>query len=168
MRSTNEVLILQFLRYDDGKVSINLRSRSHIHEQDQFWKVDVLFHGSFRVGFSTGGEQLFMGKITFLKKTYTPPKKACLIHVFASQWEHSYFGMKLLFSHGRNRPIAKNFMLANMPIFFQIDPWCSWDPEILAADGTHIGVGTRFLEINNTNCITAQDSERKIKPVHRR
>ena len=41
--------------------------------------------------------------------------------------------------------------MAQMKIDFrkEIDPWCKYDPKILACDGTHVGLSLRHLNLQN-------------------
>lgn len=48
----------------------------------------------------------------------------------------------------------------------EIDPWCKYDPEILACDGTHIGLSLRHLNLQNP--ITQTDCKEEITPQHKR
>ena len=58
--------------------------------------------------------------------------------------------------------------LAAMKIDFrkEIDPKCGYDPQILACDGTHIGVSTRNLKLDEP--VTKPDFENVLKSKHRR
>ena len=58
--------------------------------------------------------------------------------------------------------------MAQMKIDFrkEIDPWCKYDPEILACDGTHIGLSLRHLNLQNP--ITKTDCKEEITPHHKR
>lgn len=58
--------------------------------------------------------------------------------------------------------------LNHRPSVFEVDPWCKHDPPMLAADGTHIGVSNKLLEITPQNCVTCQDSDDKLTPLHKR
>ena len=49
----------------------------------------------------------------------------------------------------------------------QVDPWCKYNPKILACDGTHIGVSLRNMRLEKP--VTApEDLDRILKPVHKR
>ena len=58
--------------------------------------------------------------------------------------------------------------MAQMKIDFrkEIDPWCKYDPKILACDGTHIGLSLRNLDLPNP--ITQSDDHTVITPNHKR
>ena len=49
---------------------------------------------------------------------------------------------------------------------WSIDPWCKHSLEILAGDGTHIGVSVRNM--NLVNPVNRADSDQVYKCVHRR
>ena len=48
----------------------------------------------------------------------------------------------------------------------EIDPYCGYDPKILACDGTHIGVSLRHLQLDNQ--VTKADTDEKVPWVHGR
>ena len=49
----------------------------------------------------------------------------------------------------------------------QIDPWCGYNPKILACDGTHIGVAVRHMKLDHP--VTKVDlPDLCHKPVHKR
>ena len=48
----------------------------------------------------------------------------------------------------------------------EIDPWCSYNPEILACDGTHIGVSLRNMKLDNP--VTSPDNDVVLKSLHKR
>ena len=48
----------------------------------------------------------------------------------------------------------------------EIDPWCEYKPEILACDGTHIGVSVRHMNLDKP--ITLPDNETVLKSKHKR
>ena len=48
----------------------------------------------------------------------------------------------------------------------EIDPWCEHDPEILACDGTHIGVSLRQMKLDKL--VTRPDNNRVLKSKHKR
>ena len=48
----------------------------------------------------------------------------------------------------------------------EIDPWCSHNPEILACDGTHIGVSLRNMKLDNP--VTSPDNAIVLKSLHKR
>ena len=48
----------------------------------------------------------------------------------------------------------------------EIDPYCGYDPKILACDGTHIGVSLRHLRLDNP--VTKADTHDKVPWVHGR
>ena len=58
--------------------------------------------------------------------------------------------------------------LASMKIDFRkhIDPQCGHNPKMLACDGTHIGVSIMNMDLQKT--VTGIDSDREIKPKHKR
>ena len=77
-------------------------------------------------------------------------------------------------------PLSANFMSPNTFIgwFFgwlsafkidfrkHIDPWCGYKPEVLACDGTHIGVSLKNLDLNNA--VTGPDTEEMLVARHQR
>ena len=77
-------------------------------------------------------------------------------------------------------PLSCNFMSPNTFIgwFFgwlsafkidfgkHIDPWCGYKPEILACDGTHIGVSLKHLDLNDS--VTSPDTEEVLVAKHQR
>ena len=74
--------------------------------------------------------------------------------------------------------LSRNFMSPNTFIgwFFgwlsafkidfrkHIDPWCGYKPEILACDGTHIGVSLKHLDLNES--VTSPDTEEVLVAKH--
>jgi hypothetical protein len=58
--------------------------------------------------------------------------------------------------------------LANMKIDFrkEVDPWCGHDPDVLACDGTHIGVSMRHMNVDPA--ITESDRRDVVEPKHKR
>ena len=59
--------------------------------------------------------------------------------------------------------------MSSMQIDFrkEVDPWCKYEPKILACDGTHIGVSMKYMKVDNP--ITSPDNnEVPSKPVHKR
>ena len=59
--------------------------------------------------------------------------------------------------------------LSNHQIDFRkkgIDPWCKYEPELLACDGTHIGVAVRHMK--DSNFVTVPELPHKLKPIHKR
>ena len=46
------------------------------------------------------------------------------------------------------------------------DPWCEYSPEVLACDGTHIGVAVKNLDLQKH--VTATDNDRVVKAKHKR
>ena len=46
-----------------------------------------------------------------------------------------------------------------------IDPWCKHSPQIIAGDGTHIGVSVRNMKLQNP--VTHADDPRCLKPNHK-
>ena len=57
--------------------------------------------------------------------------------------------------------------IVNMRIDFrlEIDPWCGHDPEVLACDGTHIGVSVKLQQLDEP--ITKPDLPDQLKAVHK-
>lgn len=47
-----------------------------------------------------------------------------------------------------------------------VDPWCKYQPKVLACDGTHIGVSVRNQDLKNP--VTAPDEKRLVAPKHKR
>ncbi len=59
--------------------------------------------------------------------------------------------------------------IAKMNLDFRqfIDPWCGYDPPVLACDGTHLGVSFKNLKLEKP--VTEPDLVgQKVKPVHKR
>ena len=59
--------------------------------------------------------------------------------------------------------------LSNHKIDFRkqgIDPWCKHEPELLACDGTHIGVAVRHMK--DSQFVTVPELPEKLKPIHKR
>ena len=48
----------------------------------------------------------------------------------------------------------------------EIDPWCEYKPEMLACDGTHIGVSLRHMHLDNP--VTSPDNNIILKAKHKR
>ena len=48
----------------------------------------------------------------------------------------------------------------------QIDPWCKYEPKLLACDGTHIGVSMKNMKLASPVTIT-DDPDREISPLHK-
>ena len=48
-----------------------------------------------------------------------------------------------------------------------VDPWCEYTPEVLACDGTHIGVAVKNLDLQNPVTGT-DDNDRIVKVKHKR
>ena len=49
----------------------------------------------------------------------------------------------------------------------EVDPWCKYEPKILACDVTHIGVSMKYMKLDNP--ITSPDNtEAPSKPAHKR
>ena len=49
----------------------------------------------------------------------------------------------------------------------EVDPWCKYEPKILACDGAHIAVSMKYMKLDNP--ITIPDNtEAPSKPVHKR
>ena len=46
-----------------------------------------------------------------------------------------------------------------------IDPWCKYSPQIIAGDGTHIGVSVCIMNLENP--VTCADDPRCLKPTHK-
>ena len=46
----------------------------------------------------------------------------------------------------------------------EVDPWCSYNPEILASDGTHIGVSLRNMKLDKP--ITSPDNDVVLNSLH--
>ena len=77
-------------------------------------------------------------------------------------------------------PLSCNFMSPNTFIgwFFgwlsafqidfrkHVDPWCGYKPEILACDGTHIGVSLKHLDLNKS--VTTPDTDEVFVARHQR
>lgn len=47
-----------------------------------------------------------------------------------------------------------------------IDPWCKYDPTILAVDGTHVGVSVRHM--TSTQDVSSPDTDEVREAVHTR
>lgn len=58
--------------------------------------------------------------------------------------------------------------IAQMKIDFRqhIDPWCKYKPNILACDGTHVGVALKNLKLDKP--VTESESTAVTKPAHKR
>ena len=59
--------------------------------------------------------------------------------------------------------------MSQMKIDFrkQIDPWCKYEPKMLACDGTHVGVALKNMNLQNP--ITKADNpEQRVTPNHKR
>ena len=58
--------------------------------------------------------------------------------------------------------------MAAMNIDFRkhIDPWCGYNPKVLACDGTHIGVSLKCIDLQKP--ITASDNENITVTKHKR
>ena len=59
--------------------------------------------------------------------------------------------------------------MVSMDIDFrqEVDPWCKYHPKILACDGTHIGVSSRHLKLDNP--VTAPNENMEpVTPIHKR
>ena len=48
----------------------------------------------------------------------------------------------------------------------QVDPWCKYNPKILACDGTHIGVSIKNMQLEKP--VTRPDVDTVLKPRHKR
>lgn len=48
----------------------------------------------------------------------------------------------------------------------EIDPWCKYNPKVLACDGTHIGVSTKNLQLEKP--VTRCDKDEDLHSLHRR
>lgn len=59
--------------------------------------------------------------------------------------------------------------MASMEIDFrkEVDPWCKHKPKILACDGTHIGVSSRHLKLDNPVTASSINME-PVTPKHKR
>ena len=49
----------------------------------------------------------------------------------------------------------------------EIDPWCGYNPRILACDGTHIGVSVRYQNLEN-HCTKVDLPQTMVRPIHKR
>ena len=49
----------------------------------------------------------------------------------------------------------------------EVDPWCHYNPRMLACDGTHIGVSVRNMHLDPA-VTTNDDKETTLKSVHKR
>ena len=47
-----------------------------------------------------------------------------------------------------------------------VDPWCGYSPEVLACDGTHMGVAVKNLDLQKL--VIATDDHRVVKAKHKR
>ena len=48
----------------------------------------------------------------------------------------------------------------------EVDPWCKYEPKLLACDGTHVGVSIKHIKLNNP--VTAVDGHLiEVTPVHK-
>lgn len=48
----------------------------------------------------------------------------------------------------------------------EVDPWCGYNPKVIACDGTHIGVSAKFQKLDSP--ITKPDLPDVIVPIHKR
>ena len=59
--------------------------------------------------------------------------------------------------------------MASMQIDFrkEIDPWCKYNPKVLACDGTHIGVSVKHMRLHDP--VTSSDLNlQSVTPKHKR
>ena len=59
--------------------------------------------------------------------------------------------------------------MASMQIDFrkEIDPWCKYNPKVLACDGTHIGVSVKHMRLHDP--VTSSDPNlQSVTPKHKR
>ena len=58
--------------------------------------------------------------------------------------------------------------MGSMKIDFrkEVDPWCKYEPKLLACDRTHVGVSIKHMKLNNP--VTAVDDHSiEVTPVHK-
>ena len=60
-------------------------------------------------------------------------------------------------------------LMACMKIDFrkEVDPWCKYQPKVLAGDGTHVSVALQHLNLQHP-VTTADIPESKVKPLYKR
>ena len=59
--------------------------------------------------------------------------------------------------------------MGSMKIDFrkEVDPWCQYEPKLLACDGTHVGVSIKHMKLNNP--VTATDDfSIEVTPPHKK
>ena len=49
-----------------------------------------------------------------------------------------------------------------------INPWCNYNPKLLACDGTHIGVSVRNVMLDHGGVTAVDELDRIVKPKHKR
>lgn len=49
----------------------------------------------------------------------------------------------------------------------EVDPWCGYNPSVLACDGTHIGVSVRYMNLENF-CTKVELPDQIVVPKHKR
>ena len=49
-----------------------------------------------------------------------------------------------------------------------IDPWCKYNPKLLACDGTHIGVSVWNVLLDHGGVTAVDEQDRIVKPKHKR
>ena len=58
--------------------------------------------------------------------------------------------------------------IGSMKIDFrkEVDPWCKYEPKLLACDGTHVGVSIKHMKLNNP-VTTIDDHATEVTPGHK-
>ena len=49
----------------------------------------------------------------------------------------------------------------------EVDPWCRYNPKILGCDGTHIGVSSKYMNLEHPITEAGSTTE-KVVPMHKR
>ena len=59
--------------------------------------------------------------------------------------------------------------MGSMKIDFrkEVDPWCKYEPTVLACDGTHIGVSIKNMKLS-TPVTSVDDVDTQVNPSHKR
>ena len=59
--------------------------------------------------------------------------------------------------------------MGSMKIDFrkEVDPWCKYQPKVLACDGTHVGVSIKNMKLHNP-VTSIDDASSQITPFHKR
>ena len=97
-------------------------------------------------------------KISFTAFCNEMTRKYQTINVLAAQFMCANTFVKWVFG-----------WMGSMRIDFrkEVDPWCKYQPKVLACDGTHVGVSLRNMRLQ-TPITTADDAPTLVIPQHKR